>query len=62
MNSPPCRTCDKRSAVCHAICEDYKNWKIKKDIELKIRKQDLEDQDTVIQGMIRKHKYKPNQR
>ena len=27
----PCRNCQKRNAGCHAVCEEYKDWRKNKD-------------------------------
>ena len=57
MNSPPCKNCQKRTLGCHAVCSDYSEWKQKKENELSKRKQELETVDTVVRGMLRKHKH-----
>lgn len=58
MEAAPCKDCQRRNPRCHAVCEDYRAWKAKRDDEREARMMEAETREVQITSIARtKKKY-----
>lgn len=56
--TPPCKGCSDRHSTCHAGCERYAEYRVKKDKETARRRAESDANEMVIRACIRSRRVK----
>ena len=56
--TPPCKGCSERYLGCHAGCERYAEYRVKKDKETARRRAESDANEMVIRACIRSRRVK----